>query len=179
MVHDVNNKPAYDNIEIPGQRLYVGPASPIKRLLAFTIDLLIINMVFLMPFQGLISRIVPKGDFFSIINTTFSIELILLALFIGTVMLLYFTIFEFFMAQTPGKMFFSLFVVSIKQKDKKLQKLSFWQTIIRNIFLIPVFPFALLILIDPIFVFFNHNSQRLLEMLSKTVVIERFSYDSY
>jgi uncharacterized RDD family membrane protein YckC len=177
MVHDVNNRPKYDNIAIPGQRLFVGPASPIKRLAAFAVDLLIINFVFMLPFEGILKRVFPNSDYSSAFNMSFTKEMIIVTFFLGILLLCYFVIFEFFMAQTPGKMFFGLHVVSIKSKEKKLKRISFTQVFIRNLFLIPVFPLGILIFIDPIFSVFNNNHQRLLEIISKTVVIERFNYD--
>jgi len=77
-------------------------------------------------------------------------------------------IFEKKLQQTPGKMVFNLYVKS-QTKD-----LKYWQLFVRSMFLIPLFPFILLWLIDPIVMFFNKDSQRLSEILSKTKVVEKY-----
>jgi len=179
MVQDINNKRNYAEMAIPiGQRLMIGPASPIKRIFAFCIDLLLINFVVLIPFNNIIAKLVPSKEILLIANQTITINLLLAAFFIGIIMLLYFVMFEYTTNQTPGKMFFGLFVVSTNIKDKKIQRLNLSQVIFRNLQIIPVFPFLLLLLIDPFFVFFNPSNQRLLEIISKTVVIERYQYDA-
>jgi uncharacterized RDD family membrane protein YckC len=179
MVQDVNNKKSYAEMAIPtSQRLMIGPASPLKRIIAFCIDILLINFIVLTPFNGILAKLIPSKDIFQIANQTVTINLLITSLFIGIIMLLYFVLFEYTTNQTPGKMFFGLFVVSTRIKNKKIQKLSLGQTIFRNLQVIPVFPFILLLLIDPIFVFFGQSNQRLLEIVSKTVVIERYQYDN-
>ena len=75
--------------------------------------------------------------------------------------------------QTPGKMLFNLYVNS-QTKD-----LKYWQLFIRSIFLIPLFPFVLLWLIDPLVMFFTKENQRLSEILSKTKVVEKYNLEKY
>ena len=61
-----------------------------------------------------------------------------------------------------------------KDKSNYQKQMSFWQTLLRSIYLIPVFPFVLLLLIDPVYMFFNPENQRLSERMSKTRVVERY-----
>jgi uncharacterized RDD family membrane protein YckC len=70
--------------------------------------------------------------------------------------------------QTPGKMLFNLYVTS-QTKD-----LKYWQLFVRSMFLIPVFPFVLLWVIDPIVMLFTKENQRLSEILSRTKVVEKY-----
>ena len=178
MAMDVKNKSAYADINIPTQRLFIGPASHIKRLLAFLLDIVIINFVLLWPFEKLLTSLVPSNTTFLFQTTTISVPLLITMFAIGIVMLLYFTLFELAIGQTPGKILFDLYVVSTNIKDKKEIKLTFGQIITRNLFIIPVFPFFLLILIDPIFALFNVNNQRFLEIVSHTIVVQRYIYDN-
>jgi uncharacterized RDD family membrane protein YckC len=179
MATDVNNKRSYADMAIPNsQKLIIGPASPVKRILAFCMDILLINFIVLTPFDGILTKLIPSRDLFSIANQTITTNLLITSLFIGIILLLYFVMFEYTTNQTPGKMFFGLYVVSTKIKDKKIQKLNLSQVIFRNLEMIPVFPFIILLLIDPFFVFFNQSNQRLLEIASNTVVIERYQYDN-
>jgi uncharacterized RDD family membrane protein YckC len=175
---DVKNKSAYADINIPTQRLFIGPASHIRRLLAFLLDLVIINFVLLWPFEKLLSTLIPANANLLFGTTTISVPLIITLFAIGIVMLLYFTLFELAIGQTPGKIMFDLYVVSTHLKEKEAVKLTPGQIIIRNLFIIPVFPFFLLILVDPIFALFNVNNQRFLEIVSHTIVVQRYIYDN-
>ena len=49
-----------------------------------------------------------------------------------------------------------------------------WQVLARNIVFIPIFPFILLWVLDPLFMFFTKTNQRLSEILSKTKVVEKY-----
>ena len=75
------------------------------------------------------------------------------------------------MQQTIGKMLMKIYVVS----DTKT--LNPWQLLVRNLVFIPIFPFVLLWLIDPLFMFFTKTNQRLSEILSKTRVVEKYSFE--
>jgi uncharacterized RDD family membrane protein YckC len=74
--------------------------------------------------------------------------------------------FEFKIRQTPGKMLLNLYVIA----DGKKEGPGFIQTLIRNLIFIPIFPFSLLWIIDPLYMIFT--GRRLTELLSKTRVIE-------
>jgi uncharacterized RDD family membrane protein YckC len=175
---DLKNKSAYADINIPTQRLFIGPASHMRRLLAFLLDIVIINFVLLWSFETLLKSLIPANTNFIFQTTAISVPLLITMFAIGIVMLLYFTLFELTIGQTPGKIMFDLYVVSTDIKDKKEIRLTFGQIITRNLFIIPVFPFFLLILVDPIFALFNVNNQRFLEIVSHTIVVQRYIYDN-
>ena len=153
---------------------FLAQASVLKRLIAFLIDLFIINLIILFPFKRIFRGIVPELESFSKTaeflsnNSAYSTSITIIILTIAFLSILYFMIFEKKLQQTPGKMLFNLYVKS-QTKD-----LKYWQLFVRSMFLIPLFPFILLWLIDPIVMFFNKDSQRLSEILSKTKVVEKY-----
>jgi uncharacterized RDD family membrane protein YckC len=83
--------------------------------------------------------------------------------------ILYFLMLEIKMSQTIGKMLMKVYVVS----DNK--ELKAWQLLARNLVFIPIFPFVLLWILDPLFMLFTKTNQRLSEILGKTRVVEKYS----
>ena len=75
------------------------------------------------------------------------------------------------MSQTIGKMLMKVYVVS---DNKDLKR---WQLLTRNLVFIPIFPFVLLWILDPLFMFFTKTNQRLTEILSKTRVVEKYTLE--
>ncbi len=155
---------------LPKERTFEGPASLLKRVVAFIIDILILRFVVVYPFSKAWIA-VPAGSFVEtmeffqqnpgISNTVYTTSAV-----IGILMMLYFAIFEYKLHQTVGKMLMKIYV-----KDKKL---AFWQCLVRNLFLIPVFPFVLLWITEPLFMIFTKEHQRLLEIITKTKVVEKY-----
>lgn len=168
MVVDVNNKTAFDPLNKQVQITF-GPASILKRVLAFLLDLLIINWVIASSFRN----IILEGYFLSGSKVLLP-QIVISLYFICFMMFLYFVIFEKVFSQTPGKMIFGLYVMSTKIVDKSLEKPTLLEIVLRNLHTLVLFPFTLLLLIDPINIFLNLNRQRLLEKLSNTIVIERY-----
>ena len=159
-----------DNIR--KEKEFLAQASVLKKLFAFLIDLLIINIIVLFPFKKIFRGIVPNPESFSntldFLSNNSSIPLTVIVLPVAFLSILYFMIFEKKLQQSPGKMLFNLYVKS-QTKD-----LKYWQLFVRSVFLIPLFPFILLWIIDPIVMFFNKDGQRLSEILSKTKVVEKY-----
>ena len=155
-------------LRLPKERTFVGPALVWKRLLAFAADLLIINLVLFFPFKRIIQRAVPEfgsySEAYSFIssNQGYTTTLTMISLVMALFAVLYFAILEMRIGQTPGKMLFNIFVAS------DVKKASFFQFFVRSMFIIPVFPFFLLWVIDPLFMIFTKTNQRLSEVLSKT-----------
>lgn len=151
-------------------KTFLVQASVLKRILAFIIDLLIINFVILFPILGILSKMLPEINSFSdVMNSLSSVEYstsITVIVFITVVFhILYFVIFEKKLRQSVGKMAFNLYVES-KTKD-----LKYWQLIVRSVFFI--FP-NIVRFIDFITMLFTKENQRLLEVLSKTKVVEKY-----
>lgn len=154
------------------KKIIFAQASVLKRAAAFAIDILTVNLIILFPFDTVYRKIVPSDSFSeafrflsSNANST-SIRIIIMSASIVTI--LYFVIFEKKLRQTPGKMLFRLYV---KEEGKDLK---YWQLFIRSMFLMPLFPFVLLWIIDPIVMLFTKDNQRLSEILSRTKVVEEY-----
>jgi uncharacterized RDD family membrane protein YckC len=158
-------------LRLTSRRSVTVNASILKRVLAFIIDLLIVDIAIVFPFQGVLRRIVPAGGFietyryFSVQGSSFLLYAI--ATTVTVLALMYFVLLEKKMGQSVGKIFFRLYVVGTDKEE-----LSTWRCLLRSIFLIPLFPFILLWIVDPVFVGFSHEHQRLTEYLSRTKVVE-------
>lgn len=161
-------------LNLPRERTFTGPALVWKRLLAFLADLLIINLVIFFPFKRIIQRSIPKFSSYSeaynflASNQSYTTTLTIVSLVMSLFAILYFALLEYKIQQTPGKMLFNISIIS------ETKKLSFWQFIVRSLFIIPVFPFFLLWVIDPLFMFFTKTNQRLSEILSKTRTVQSY-----
>jgi len=162
-------------LNLPKQRLIDGPASIWKRLAAFIADLLIINIVIGFSFQDLLTRLIPKDlsiaemSNYLATHPEVSKHLTTISVFIGVMALIYFSVMELKLGQTIGKMFFNINVVS------EAKELKYWQCIVRSLFLIPIMPFMLLWVVDPLYVMFNKEGRRLTEILSKSKVVEKYA----
>ena len=155
-------------LNLPKRRVVETQASFWKRTLAFLIDIFIINVVILSPFRSVIEALLPELSSTSeIINFLSSadlpISLYLIAFSIFLLVYLYFVLMDFKIGQSVGK---AVMKLSVKPKDLKL-----WQCLVRNLELIPFFPFAILMFLDPIFLIFK--GYRLSEHLAKTATIEQ------
>lgn len=164
------------NLNLPKEKVFVGPAMVWKRIVAFLMDMLIINVIVLFPFRSLFEDLVPKNYSFSeaykfLSSANYTSYLNLLSLVVSILIVLYFVMMEKKMGQTIGKMVFRIYVVSDSNNLKT------WQLLARNLAFIPVFPFVLLWVLDPLFMFFTKTNQRLTEILSKTRVVEKYSFE--
>ncbi|MEK6946095.1 MAG: RDD family protein [Nanoarchaeota archaeon] len=157
-------------LNLPKEKLFIGPALLWKRIAAFLIDLAIINLIILLPFRSLLAKIFPADYSFSealkLLSSTDNAELItLVSSMMGVFIMLYFYLLEKKMHQSIGKRIMKIYVAS----DSK--ELKFWQVLVRNLVFLPLFPFFLLWILDPLFMLFTKTNQRLSEILSKTKVI--------
>lgn len=164
-------------LNLPKERTFVGPALVWKRVIAFAIDMLIINLVVFFPFKGLFEEILPKNYSFPEAyrllsgSTDYADFLTSVSFIMSILVIMYFYMMERKMSQTIGKMLMKIYVAS----DNK--ELKAWQLLARNIVFIPLFPFVLLWVLDPLFMFFTKTNQRLSEILSKTKVVEKYSLE--
>lgn len=137
--------------------------------------MLILNLVVFFPFRNLFEDFFPKEYSFSEAyrmmssSTHFTGYISAIAFVMFFLVMLYFIMLEKRMGQTIGKMIMKIYIVS------DINGLKAWQVIVRNLVFVPVFPFILLWLIDPLFMFFTKTNQRLAEVLSKTKVVERYN----
>ena len=164
-------------LDLPKERTFVGPALAWKRIIAFLIDMMIINLIVLFPFRGLFEDVLPKDYSFSEAyrllssSTDYASLLTSVSFMMSILIIIYFYLMERKMSQTIGKMLMKIYVAS----DNK--ELRAWQLLARNIAFIPLFPFVLLWVLDPLFMFFTKTNQRLSEILSKTKVVEKYSLE--
>jgi len=146
-----------------------------KRLIAFIIDLLLINIILSFSFSSVISGLVPETtnpwDTLAYVqeNPEVANSLNLINRIMMGIIFLYFVIMERVFSKTIGKM---LMHIRVKSLDNKLK---LWQCLARSLFLIPFFPFSLFWVIEPISLLFIKDHRRSLELLSKTATVEESS----
>lgn len=164
-------------LNLPKEKMFIGPALIWKRIAAFFIDMVIINLVVFFPFRSLFQNIIPKDyDFseaykFLSSSTNYTSFITSISFIMSILVILYFLMMERKMGQTIGKMLMKIYIVS---GNKELKT---WQLFTRNLVFIPIFPFVLLWVIDPLFMFFTKTNQRLTEILSKTRVVEKYNLE--
>ena len=160
------------DLKLPKKREFETNASLLRRVGAFVVDILVINIIILYPFKNIIYSLMPRGDLSSILYIAQSPEhmkvLYMVSLFSFVLTVLYFSILEFKLSQTIGKIMFNLEVKSLAGTE-----LSFGQCFVRPLFMIPFSFLIVLWVVDPLFVFFNKEKQRLMEVLSKTKVVQK------
>ena len=165
------------HLNLPKEKIYVGPALVWKRIAAFLIDMLVLNLIVLFPFRRLFQGMLPKDYSFSeaykifASGANYTAYISRISLVISVLVILYFFMLEKKMSQTIGKRLMNIYVASDTNSAKA------WQLLARNIVFLPLFPFVLLWLVDPLFMFFTKTNQRLSEILSKTRVVEMYNLD--
>lgn len=127
-----------------------------KRLGSLLIDIFLMSVI-LTPFQ----KFLPNTPDF---NATYSTANYLIAFLIITYFLTYIIIMQYLTQQTIGMMLLNIIITNNTKKEIKL-----WQIIVRNIFLIPIFPFIILWIVDPVYLLLT--GMRLSEKWSKTKTI--------
>lgn len=142
----------------------VGRPAPVwKRAMAFVIDMLVLEFFVFSHFDTLLQNLTPytlsSGQFASFT---------MLTTLLGSIVLLYFTLLEFLFGQSLGQMATHLFVTPA----------SLWRIALSNIVFIPVFPFIILWIIEPLMVIFSQQHQRLLHTLLGMQVIEIYEVNT-
>lgn len=162
---------------MPKKKPFYAQASIWKRLAAFLVDMAIVNIIILFPFRNVLEKAIPDPKSLSSTIDFFmnqqGIGMTMMMLSVAFITILYFAKMERGLGQTPGKMLFSLYVMT-QEKEA-----SAWQFYVRSMFLIPIFPFVLLWIIDPIVIFFTSENRRLSEILSKTKTVEKYNLAKY
>lgn len=143
-----------------------------KRLFAFIIDLMVINLVIIYPFRGIFIKYfsgISLAQSLSSNNIAVPTSAYFVMLIISALALLYFSFFDYYLGQTPGKMLLKIKVISTKEKDTSI---GMWQALLRNCFVLPFFPFYIFWFVEPIYLAFY--KERFLEKISSTKTV----YDS-
>ena len=156
-------------LKLPKKKVITANASILRRILAFLMDLLIINFIILRPFRNVLLKLMPGGSFneaysYLLSNQNSNAVLFFITLMISLLTMLYFVILQYKLNQTVGMMLFNLYL--------EPKEIKFWQALVRNLFIIPIFPFFLLWVLDPVHILFNKEGQRFTEKLSNTKVVQ-------
>lgn len=151
-------------------------ANLLKRVAAFLVDILILQFVVISSFASYFEKSFPKtaGDFmvvynFLLLNQGVVYQMYYAIISMAVIILIYFTVMEYKYSQTIGMMLFKLNIESTSSKE-----LTFLQCILRNIYLLPIFPIFFLWIIDPVYLLFK--GERLSEKFSKTKTVEVINY---
>jgi uncharacterized RDD family membrane protein YckC len=167
------------DLKLPEKRVFLGPANLWKRILAFIVDILILDFLVLGLFNNVAEKMLGgTADVmaaYRILQGNTSQMQALTMIFVIVVMLVmaYFVLLQYAVGQTIGCMLLNIYVVT-PLGEKDFSRPGFGQCLLRNIFMIPTIPFIFLWVLDPLYFFFGKKSQRLTEWLSRTRVIEQF-----
>ncbi|HII72736.1 TPA: RDD family protein [Candidatus Woesearchaeota archaeon] len=168
------------DLNLPEKRVFIGNASLWKRVAAFILDILLLDLLVLGFYDSIIASIIDGAG--SVKETVKHLQssdslstVIVMLFFLLTLMVLaYFVLQEYMLGQTVGKMLLGLRVVAVG--DGQISDISFFQSLIRSMFIIPTIPFIFLWIVDPVFTFFNKEQQRFSEWLCRTKVIEVYQF---
>jgi|SRR3989344_1826845 len=135
-----------------------------KRLTAFIVDVLIVNIFIVSPLNDSIEdSLLDINNLSELININVSLKLVWISVLIGVLTVLYWSILEYKLSQTIGAM---LFDIRVKSVDNK--KISFGRIVLRNLSKIS----TLLLIVDDIHILFSDKKQRYLEKISQTATME-------
>lgn len=146
---------------------FLKPASFTRRALAYIVDSFILNLILLSPIINQIKKIVGENTdftssyYFFIENPQKVSAILLLGLVLVILTILYYSILEFKLRQTIGKMLFDIKVMSKKASFK------YSQTLIRNLSK----PISILFIFDVLYLILKKQNQRFFEKISNTIVM--------
>jgi len=134
-----------------------------KRFIAYLIDMIIINVIVVSSFRGLLKNIVKDKSSFVILDmfNYQNKELLLVSGIIALFTLIYWSVLEFKINQTIGKIIMNIKVVSDNKKSK------YWQYLVRNLSK----PFILILILDVLYMLISRD-KRFFEKISNTKVIK-------
>lgn len=137
------------NLNLPKKQAAIASAGFFRRSAAFIVDLFVLDLFILFPFTSVL------GD--RVLDPYVQPGLLLFFLtIVGIIALLYFSLFQLFMGQTIGMKLFGITTIVF----------TFQQAVLRNIFIIPTFPFILLWVVE--FVHLLIFKERFLEKITGT-----------
>jgi len=152
------------------------PAALWKRAIAYIIDMFIVELIIMLPFQRHIEKlgaltagkslfesyrlISANEQYFSNVLPQMAVVFIAVAV----LSVLYWAILEYKTGQTIGKILMNIYAVPTI-KDKR----TFGMFVIRSISKVSTF----LLAIDSLYIIFTRRPQRLSEKLSNTIVVEK------
>lgn len=153
-------------------KMQLFPAPLWKRAFAYVIDVFVVNLIIVLPFQKVLeelgSELVNKSFFetYKVLLQTDLRALLPKLFFIFTIIsflsVLYWAILEHKIGQSVGKILFNIYVRS------QTEKLTFWQCFLRNVTKVSTLP----LILDASYMIFTRGYQRYFEKISKTFVAE-------
>jgi uncharacterized RDD family membrane protein YckC len=144
----------YDHLLLPRSASITHDAGAMRRFAAFILDLLILDALVLWPLTDVIAGVTRGQDIFAPVLSSRDIAVMLFAF---AAIYLYFVLFEYLLGQTPGMM-----MADIRMTGTS----AIGSLLLRNSVLLPVFPFVILWLIEPIMILWRRRT--LLEELTGT-----------
>lgn len=144
-----------------------------RRLVAFIIDLLIMNLVIFSAFSSIFEPLASQSFREALRQETVSPVISVTLLVIGLLALCYMAFFEYMIGQTPGQIITRIEVISTNPHatENKEKTIPLSKAFLRNIFIIPAFPFILLWIVELVhYLFYKH---RFLERITATTTVMR------
>lgn len=141
------------------------PARLWKRVLAYLIDVLLLSLIVFTPLFRPLENEFTSGNMLDLFTTFFDHgrTLFLVSIIAGFLVILYWSLLEYFCGQSVGKLFLGLRVEGIRRRQ-----ISFAQAVIRNIPKISTVVLAL----DTLYLLIVRKGQRYFDVLSGTRVME-------
>ena len=136
------------------------PAKFWKRVVAYVLDLSLINLVAIYPFRDSLEQ---YSNYSLLLSSTADGTVATITFIVILLSLFYFIFMEYKTGQTFGKMLMKITTLSVKGD------LTLRQAVIRNL----TKPFPIVLSIDTLYMFFKRTHQRLLERFSQTEVVEQ------
>lgn len=154
------------DLNLPKKRVFKTQASTWKRVVAYFIDTIIIGIVVESSFSPILGQIyepLKKFSIIEIVSASSTGKSFLIFFIISILTLGYWSVLEYKLNQTIGKLLLNLYTVPDKGK-----KLTFHQAFTRNISKIS----TVILILDCIPLLNRKNNKRYLEKVSKTRVID-------
>jgi uncharacterized RDD family membrane protein YckC len=149
----------YKELLRPRMTKVVQDAGFLRRLCSFVADILVLDLIITAPFTPLFSSLISRAGNNGF-HMTYTRTEITAIVFLFLVVYLYFVLFEYLLGQTFGMM---LANTRLAGND------GLGAILVRNSFILPVFPFILLWILEPLMVLFRKRS--ILEQVTKTRTI--------
>ena len=180
-------------------KTFLLPASIWKRIGAFIIDIAIIDLIIFSPFKAKFAELISGADSYTkayqiLTSSHENISIIMAITTVITILIFsYFTLLEWKLGQTPGKIVMNTYLVALPVNNKdtksenndnknenennKISRPSFWQVVLSNLSLVPFFPFIILWPVEIISILFTN--QRFMERVAKLQLVEAKVIDYY
>ena len=140
-----------------------------KRTLALLLDVIIVNLIIIYPFRSVFVKYygnITLEQSLRLGEVPVPSAIYWVIIIISLLTLMYFTFFDYYISQTPGKMLLKIKSISLKNKD---QKIGLWDSLLKNCFVMPFFPFYIFWVVDPIYLIFY--KERFLEKITFTKTV--------